>query len=233
MLPSKLIQTIEQTKVPNNLAVFDADGTLWPEDVGYDFFRYQIKNNLIPKPSWADQFDDIYHNNATQACAKIVQSNKGVSLSDYRKWFRDFLKENPLNIFPFQEELLKKLSELGITTYVISASPQWLIEEAILYYKLPFNKVIGIQTEISNNKITDKLIYPLSIKEGKVEGLLKETNSVYPFFSASNSISDLALMECATHIRWVVALAKKGERQFQSEQKLLQLAKEKSWFYTE
>ena len=228
-IPLKLIQSIEQVKDSSRAAVFDADGTLWPSDLGYDFFHYQMKKKLIKKPLWADQFNELYHSDPKKICAQIVQCNKGVLLSEYISWFQSFLKEHPLNVFSFQKELLEKLSQLGIQVFVISASPEWLVKEAVLQYRLPVQEVIGIRSEVIDDKITDKLIHPLSIKEGKVEAFLK--NNSHPFLSSSNSISDLALMECATHIKWVVALAKKGERQYLSEQKLLNIAKEKGWFY--
>ncbi len=238
MIPSQwnsLIQAIKQTTktVNNKLAIFDADGTLWSEDLGYDFFHYQISKKLILKPSWMEQFDNIYKNNAAQICAQIVQCNEGVLLKDYLSWFQDFLKEKPINIFSFQKELIDILQKLDVQIFVISASPQWIVQEALKYYNFPIKQTIGIQTQIVNERITDQLIPPLSIKEGKVEAFLNITDGTYPFFVSSNSISDLALLESATHIRWAVIKTQENERQYQSEQKLLAFAKEKNWFYVE
>ena len=235
MMWQTLIQSIEKTvqTVDQKMAVFDADGTLWPEDLGHDFFHYQIKHQLIEKPPWLEQFDSIYKKNPSQACAFIVQCNQGVLLEDYRQWFKYFLKETPLNVFSFQRDLIEILHKLKVQIFIISASPKWLVEEALNHYDLSVHKTIGIETKIVNGKITDQLLLPLSIKEGKVESFLNTTNQTYPFLVSSNSMSDLSLMNIATHIQWVVAKAQKGERQYNSEQKLLALAKEKNWFYTE
>ena len=40
-----LRDSIEQSACPE--AAFDADGTLWPSDVGRDFFQYQIEKGLL------------------------------------------------------------------------------------------------------------------------------------------------------------------------------------------
>src|SRR5437588_323317 len=41
------------------VAVFDADGTLWHDDLGEAFFKYQVENQLIP--SIADLKDPWRH----------------------------------------------------------------------------------------------------------------------------------------------------------------------------
>ena len=44
----RIIRLLEQ--VPeHSLAVFDADGTVWSDDVGIDFYKYIITNELVSK----------------------------------------------------------------------------------------------------------------------------------------------------------------------------------------
>ena len=238
MIPSQwnsLIQSIEQTTktIDNRMAVFDADGTLWPEDVGHDFFHYQVHKQLIEKPLWMEQFNTIYKQNSTQTCMSIAQCNQGVLLKDYLQWFLNFLEEHPLNVFSFQRKLIDILRKLDVQIFVISASPKWIVEEALSYYNLPIHQTIGVQTKIVNGKITDQILLPPPIKEGKVKAFLNTTCNTYPFFVSSNSISDLSILKSATHIRWVVTKAQKKERQYHSEQKILAIAKEQNWFYVE
>src|SRR3984957_2954260 len=42
------IDQLLDSKEPEKIAVFDADGTLWHDDLGEAFFKYQIQNHLAP-----------------------------------------------------------------------------------------------------------------------------------------------------------------------------------------
>jgi len=33
-----------------NLAVFDCDGTLWPDDAGAEFFQWELGREVLPPP---------------------------------------------------------------------------------------------------------------------------------------------------------------------------------------
>ena len=230
----KLMASIEQAQrgLSHKIAVFDADGTLWPEDVGFGFFEYQIKNNLLSDKDFLRDIDESYKVNQSKTCSIILQKNQGVSLNQYISWCRDFFKTDPLSIFPFQRQLIKYLKELDVTVYVVSASPQWVVEQAVKHYDLPIDFVVGLQMVVdSKGVITDQLVYPLSIGSGKVAAFLKRSNNIYPFFASGNTVSDLDLLESSTHIQWVIAQAPKGERQYDSEQVLLSIALQKKWFY--
>ena len=116
--------------------------------------------------------------------------------------------------------------------YVVSASPQWVVEQAVRHYDLPVDCVVGMKTKLDDKKvITDQLVYPLSMEAGKVTAFLERSKNRYPFFASGNTVSDLDLLESSTHIKCVVVKAKKGERQYDSEQVLLSIALQKNWFY--
>ncbi len=230
----KLMASIEQAQrgLSHKIAVFDADGTLWPEDAGFGFFEYQVKNNLLSDKDFLKNIDEYYKVNQSKTCSIILQKNKDVSLNQYISWCRDFFKTDPLSIFPFQRQLIKYLKELGVTVYVVSASPQWVVEQAVRHYGLSIDVVVGLKTVLDSKKvITDQLVYPVSIGSGKVTAFLERSNNLYPFFVSGNTVSDLDLLKSSTHIQWVVAQAQKGERQYDSEQILLSIARQKNWFY--
>ena len=226
----KLISSIQenQNSLPddNRIAVFDADGTLWPEDIGFGFFKYQVKKKVIP---------DIlvnYKKKPKTVCSLMVQNNKGVFFKQYLKWCRDYLKTKPLKVFDFQKKLIEVLRNFNTKIYVVSASCEWLVQESLRYYKIPVDQVIGVKTQIKEGKITDKLIHPLPVGEGKVKAFLEKSQNK-PFFVSGNTLSDLELLNLSKCIKWVVALAKKEERQYENEQALLILAQKKNWFYVD
>ncbi|MDE0151849.1 MAG: HAD family hydrolase [Bdellovibrionales bacterium] len=230
----KLMVSIEQAQrgLSHKIAVFDADGTLWPEDVGFGFFEYQVKNNLLPYKDFFKSIDECYKENKIKTCSIILQKNKGVLFDQYLSWCQSFFKTDPLTIFSFQKELIKYLKKLDVTVYVVSASPQWVVQQAVRHYELPVDVVVGLKTVVDDKRvITDQLVYPLSMDSGKVTAFLERSKNIYPFFASGNTVSDLDLLESSTHIKCVVAKAQKEERQYESEQVLLSIARQKNWFY--
>ena len=104
-LLDKLTASIEQAQrgLSHKIAVFDADGTLWPEDVGFGFFEYQIKNNLLPYQDFFKNINECYKNNQIKTCSIILQKNKGVFFDQYISWCKDFFKKDPLTVFSFSK----------------------------------------------------------------------------------------------------------------------------------
>ena len=230
----KLMADIEQVQpgLSHKIAVFDADGTLWPEDVGFNFFEYQVKNNLLPEKDFLKNINKCYKENQSKTCSIILQKNKGVPLDQYVSWCRDFFQMNPLTIFSFQQKLIRYLKKIGAVVYVVSASPERVVEQAVQHYNLPVDFVVGMKTVVDHNQVmTDQMVYPLSVGSGKVSAFLAKSQNLYPFFVSGNTVSDLDLLESSTHIKCVVAKSKKGERQYDSEQVLLSIACQKKWFY--
>ena len=230
-----LMAVIEQAQqgLSHKIAVFDADGTLWPEDVGFGFFEYQIKNQLLAEGDFFQNINEFYKENQSKTCSLILQKNKGVSSDQYISWCRDFFKTDPLRVFSFSKKSsLEYLKDLGAAVYLVSASPQWVVEQAVKYHDLPVDVVVGMQVVLDSQKVmTDQMVYPLSVGSGKVSAFLKNSQHRTPFFVSGNTISDLDLLESSTHIKCVVAKAQKGERQYESEQVLLSIARQKKWFY--
>jgi len=221
-----------QRGLSHKIAVFDADGTLYPEDVGFGFFEYQVENNLLKEKDFLKNINECYKKNKIKTCSIILQKNKGVLLDQYMSWCNDFFKTDPLTVFSFQKKLIHYLKKLGVTVYVVSASPQWVVQQAVRHYELPIDVVVGLKTVVDDKGvITDQLIYPLSMGPGKVTALLEKSKNLYPFFVSGNTVSDLDLLESSTHIKCVVAKAETGRRQYESEQVLLSIALQKNWFY--
>ena len=216
----------------NPTAVFDADGTLWSNDVGVEFFQYQIKNQLVTEDEFTKTFPKLHAPSAPFHCDdRIMKKNKGASLKQYRSWCRNFLDEHSLFLFSFQKQLLQFLKEKGVTLWVVSASCEWLVEEALQCYQLPIDHVIGAKAHLEDGVITDQIRLPLSKGVGKKELFLQQNRNAPPFLVSGNTLSDLEILNISTHFRLVVSSAKKGERQYEKEQALLEIARTKSWFY--
>lgn len=233
---SSIKQTLPLLPQKAKLACFDADGTLWKEDVDMRFLQHQIKNRLLMNPAATEFIQQMVQNRFSspqshrQACSFLAQRNKGCSLDQWSSWCMDFFNTNPLNVFSFQKTLLSFFKENQVTVYVVSASPELLVQKAVQHYGLPVDHVIGVRTAVCDNKITDQLQPPLPIGPGKVDAFFKHSKKVCPFFVSGNTPSDLGLLEASTHFKMVVAGARRDEISYHAEQKLLSTARERAWF---
>ena len=217
-------------------AAFDADGTLWPGDVGRTFFHYQVEKGLfkekIMDPSL--EFNRIAKERGRKAALIwLAQIQSGVSLEQMNGWVKDFLKENPFKIFRFQKYLIEWMVSKSISVFIVSSSLKWILDQALQKWPIPKDNVIGVQTWVEKGIITDKPIWPAPIHADKVSSFQKRNPKIRPVFVAGNTLSDQALLELSSYIRLVVATAQPADRNYESERKLLGIAKDRNWFYQE
>ncbi len=217
----------------NPIAAFDADGTLWSGDAGLDFYKYQLDNQLIadlPKNPW-DHYIDMVTKDETKGLLWLAQINKGIPISTLREWAKDFVtKKEDLGYFDGVKKLITFLKDQGVDVYVVTASTKWSVEPAALFHDIPFEKVLGVQTKIIDGIITDEQDGPVTWHEGKAKKIV-EVAGAAPFLAAGNSSGDLALLESATHLPLVIQSANAHHFNFETEKKMKQLAKERSWHH--
>ena len=216
-------------------AAFDADGTLWNTDMGENFFHYQINNNLLsnlPKDPWNHYLNLKKDISPPTAYLWLAQINKGVSLDTIRGWARDCVKQlSPLPIFEGQKRIIAHLHKKGVKVYVVTASIKWSVEPAAQLYNIPYDCVLGVQTKIDNNIITDQQEGPITWRQGKVEALKEATSDMVPFFCSGNTPGDLALLEFSSHLKLTLAFSNQEPGLFKEELMLQKIAKENKWYH--
>ena len=217
-------------------AAFDADGTLWPGDVGRDFFSYQIKEGLLREKTQNPRvdFDRICREQSkNSALIWLAQIQSGFSIDQMKQWVQDFLKQSDVEIFLFQKKLINWLIDRNVQVFIVSSSLKWILDKALQKYDFPKGNIIGVETKVEKNIITDKVMFPAPINKDKVLAFHKKSKGINPVFVSGNTLSDQALLELATHVRLVVATAQPGEVNYPSERKLLSIAQSRNWFYQE
>ena len=216
------------------IAAFDADGTLWDTDLGENFFNYQIKNKLLndlPENAW-DYYHSMQSKDAPAAFLWLAQINQGLPISTVREWASLALTDlAPLPVFTWAKSIISYLLSQSVDVYIVTASVTWAVEPGARLLGVPIENVVGVQTAVNNGIITAEPDGPITWREGKVSALLQRTKNQSPFFSAGNTMGDLALLEAASHVRVVNCAAPDGDRNFATEKKLLEIAKSKNWFY--
>ena len=219
---------IEEEALSPLFSAFDADGTLWKEDVNNIFLHYEEKHNLR-KVAYLMDKEFSPSTERWKRCRQFACEQAGFTLEEFRHHCRKALQEHPLNPFPIQKKLLSYLKSKNHFIYVVTSSIKWLVEEACQLYDLPIDKVIGVETVIKEGLITDQIIQPLPHRMGKKTAFLKSTENHVPVFAAGNTQSDVPLLEMAK-VRLVIHSSQKGSEDFKSEQATEALAKKEGWF---
>lgn len=231
-----LSKAIDQELKSNSrpVAAFDADGTLWDTDLGENFFKWQIKNSHLPNlPSdpWKYYRDWKESGDPRPAYLWLAQINQGQKFSQVQTWAEQAVKHHePLPIFAEQAKLVQFLQEKKVEVFIVTASIKWAVEPGAQRLGVTTDQVLGIQTEIENERVTDQQHGIITYREGKPAALLEATGGRKPFFCCGNTMGDFALLESATRLRLAVGAAKKGEELFATEEELRSKALEKNWF---
>ena len=240
-MPFSLLDQIKQAVIPlidktkNPIAAFDADGTLWPSDVGREFFYYQVEHKLLKDPHPNQTFHSIRQKQSRKEALKwLAKVQAKTSFSLMEEQVNNFLNQAPPIAFSFQKNLVEWLLQHKVSVFIVSSSLKWVLDKALVRagYPVSLSKAIGVETKVVNSQITHELIEPAPIEADKTLSLKKLVGNVRPIFAAGNTLSDIELLKSA-FIRLTVASAVKGSKNYTSEQKLLTIAKKKNWFYLE
>ena len=213
------------------VAAFDADGTLWPHDVGRDFFQYQVKNKLLfsKYPNLEKDFQFLCEKKGrSKGLCWLSQIQAGQTLENLNNNITDFLKQNPVRFFDFQKDLINWFKKYNVKVFIVSSSLKWVLDLALKNF-IPSSQIIGVETKVENGIITNEVLFPAPVFAEKVPAFL--TKSKAPIFVSGNSMADKALLEISTGKQLVVSSAQKENSIYKSEQDLLSFAKKQNWFW--
>lgn len=198
---------------PRRIAAFDADGTLWDDDAGEAFFRWQIEHcgfQHLPPDPWA-HYKEWKKRDPHGAYAWLAQISVGVPLEQVRVWANTCHQAlAPWPVFKSIQELFHKLRSAGFEIYVVTASVKWAVEPAALHLlQVPYENVLGIETEIWPDSqgrpiVSDRVRVPITYRQGKADALLRATGGIRPLLAAGNTNGDTALLESASDFKLMI-----------------------------
>lgn len=188
---------------PNKLACFDADGTLWQEDLGEALFRWLVAGDLLPALGsapdpfevWRDYESRVAKNRA-EGYAWAVQCMAGVKQADLEKWCRQLAIAWP-NYRPEMAALVKGLRGSGYEVWLVSASNGWVIEAAAPMVGGAPTQVLGMRVEVEAGLLTERMMRPLTCNQGKVDAIRQRLNRA-PDLAVGDSLGDLEMLEAAS-----------------------------------
>ena len=162
-----------ESKEADKTAVFDADGTLWHDDLGESFFKYQIENKLapgiknIPEP-WS-YYRQFCLRDAAGAYGWLAQINAGLSSDELLDQARNFYNSKfHAKLNQDLKELIQKLLSKNFQVWICTASLKWAIAPALTDLGLGLDFLIAAEVELDKNKrLTKKIVEPLPYRPGK------------------------------------------------------------------
>jgi phosphoserine phosphatase len=187
----------------SKLACFDADGTIWTEDIGEALFRWLSAGGLLsgidprrdPFDVWAE-YEERVRKNRSDGYAWAVQCMAGLAETDVRRWCRQMAVAWP-NYRPEMVQLIGGLSKSGFEVWLVSASNAWIIEAAAPLVGAAPAHVLGIRVAVDSAKLTDRIVPPVTCGAGKVDAIAAHIGR-RPDLAFGDSMGDREMLESAT-----------------------------------
>ncbi len=180
------------------VAAFDADGTLWYDDIGEAFARWLVEGDLL-KAVHKDVFWDEYERRVAESRIEgytwVIQVMAGLQEADVQLWCRQMAAAWP-NYRKAMIGLIAGLQGEGFETWIVSASNRWIVHAGAPHVGIPQDKVLGIETQVTDGKLTTRPVYPRPCNQGKVDAIQKHIG-VKPVFAFGDSMGDFEMLAYA------------------------------------
>lgn len=195
------------------VAVFDADETLWSHDVGEAFLQWLIaEKHLVQRPPtggvW-QHYLDLCAQSKTVGYPYAAQAMAGMSEGEVKKLAAQFFVTFKHNVYPAQQRLIQTLQAAGVTVWIVSASNQWIVEAAAPVIGVPVSQVVGIRLAVKKGLITDEVIAPVTYRQGKVTAIDTYIGQ-QPVLVAGDSMTDYEMLKYARRLALVINPKNKG-----------------------
>jgi HAD superfamily phosphoserine phosphatase-like hydrolase len=218
-----ILEALER-QADRRVACFDADGTLWFEDIGEAFLRWLLAGPLerlvAEDPRVYEHYEERVRRSLTDGYGWAVQAMAGLPEKDVKRWARQHAAAWP-TYHGAMLGLLRGLTESGFEVWLVSASNHWVIAAAAERMGLDPARTIAIRTEVDRGILTDRLVTPIPCEAGKVAAIEK-TIGRRPDLAVGDGLGDLAMLEHS--VRPLVV----GSRH-KREAPLLRIGKERGW----
>ena len=199
MIPAVLADRVAALgrEQPGDLAAFDADGTLWREDIGEAFLRHLVSLGWVTLPDGSDPYR-TYERRVEQdraaGYAFAAQLQAGLEEARVAAEAASFAQSwVPPRLIGDTLALRDLCVHAGLVPVVISASALPIVRAAAPL--AGFDRWAGIETRVLSGRFTDELVAPVTYAAGKVA---KAAALGKLALACGDSLAcDLALLEAA------------------------------------
>ena len=193
-------------EAPGGVAVFDADGTLWREDVGEAFLRHLVSLGWVKLADGSDPYEAYERavdRDRAAGYAYAAQLQAGLEVDKVATEARRFAASW---VAPRRIAATARLRELcesaGLRTAVVSASAIPIVIAAASLAGFAPDRCHGIEVAVRAGRFTADVVQPIPYAGGKLEAIRKEGAIVLACGDSFNG--DLAMLQAA---RIAVAVA--------------------------
>ena len=194
-------------------AVFDADGTLWREDVGEAFLRHLVHLGWVALPDGRDPYqayEEAVARDRAGGYAYAAQLTAGLLAAQVQAEAQRFAAHwiHPRLITETQA-LLALCRDAGLGCAVVSASQIDIVRAAVPHAGISWERCAGMSTRVDEaGRYTDALVEPLTYAEGKVAMAASRGWHPLQVAGGDSHTGDLALLAAA---RVAVVVASSAE----------------------
>jgi len=209
------------------VATFDGDNTLWDGDIGEAFLRWLIAGGHLLGVDGIDVWEEYEARVAADRVAGYgwaVQVMQGLPEDRLRGWARQFSYSWPA-WRDGMRAVVKFLDDSGVEVWIVSASGLLVVHEAAPYMGISQEMTLGMEVEVADGLLTDRLKTPMTANAGKV-AKIQEAIGVRPIAAFGDSRGDLEMLDYATQA-FVV-----GQRS-RTNESFMALARERGWPHQE
>lgn len=210
------LNKIFETLPKKGYVVIDFDNTCIINDIGEAVLAFLCEHGLLKKYDNKVAFKKYYHlleiGQVRDAYEFVTKVLAGFTADEIRTIVQETVKSDGSKIttrnllgikinkgLKLNKPILKIIDFLhrGHELWVISASSKLVVEEAVNIFLPNYNiKCIGVTSEVNRGILTNQLIYPTSIFEGKVDCIKKYiSKDVKPVVGIGDSMNDKEMLE--------------------------------------
>lgn len=174
MIPAGLADRVRALgrDAPGALAVFDADGTLWREDVGEAFLRHLVALGWVRLADGSDPYaayERAVDRDKAAGYAYAAQLQAGLLAGRVAAEAEQFARGwVPSRIVSDTKELRDRCEEAGLTPFVVSASALPIVLAAAPLAGIRRENCRGIEVRIRDGRFTTEVIEPITYAAGKI-----------------------------------------------------------------
>jgi len=186
-------------EMPAGLAVFDADGTLWREDVGEAFLRHLVALGWVRLPDGSDPYEAYERavdRDKAAGYAYAAQLQAGLEVARVAVEAVRFVREwVPSRLIADTQSLRALCEGAGLTPFVVSASAQPVVLAAAPLAGFSRERCRGVEVALAGGKFTDRVVPPITYAEGKIAAA--QARGRIALACGDSFTGDLAMLEAA------------------------------------
>ena len=185
------------------LALFDADGTLWRDDVADDFTKWMISEGYARHGDLWPEYLRIYRDDHPAGCRYLLKIYAGLPIDEFHRlnllWWEQYAHRRWI---PEVVESVYWLADHNYRVWLVTGSPTETMRP--LEVALPLDALVGMDFELHDGIITGELAGLSCTAEGKAHKVRSLAGDVPVAFSAGNGSLDAAMLAIAERAAWSV-----------------------------